>query len=236
MTINGKGKIIGDRYSHHGNNGEWGMCLTLSGNNISVRGITINDAWGDCIYITGKSNNVLIEKCHIERGRRQGISIISASHVAIKNCYINDIGGIDPEYAVDVEPNKNCTVDDVQISNVYVRRCKGAFTANGRAQGSHVGKFNIRDCDVQAEGKPVVIASKVDEISVRDCIIKQSSGDRVIAFDQVDKLHFINNEINYKTNLGNRIMSKTKAIMGLGTWPMIITKCKHTEMYSNKGL
>ncbi len=83
ITISGKGCIIGDKFQHTGTKGEWGMGIFIRGKNICVRNLTINDCWGDCIYVGGNSRFV-----HID------------------NCLIKNVHGTAPQYAIDMEPNK----------------------------------------------------------------------------------------------------------------------------------
>ena len=101
--------------------------------NASISGITIKDCWGDCIYVGDESKNVTIDNCILNNGRRQGISITSANGVIVRKCTICDVGGTDPEYAIDIEPNKGKTIDNILIENVTVKNCKGGFMANGSA-------------------------------------------------------------------------------------------------------
>ena len=116
INVKGNGVIIGDKFSHLGKDGEWGMGVRVQrSRNIQIKGITVKECWGDCIYVGGKSTDVLIKDCKIDHGRRQGVSITSADRVTIKNCSISNIGGTSPEYAIDVEPNEGETVGKVLI-------------------------------------------------------------------------------------------------------------------------
>ena len=60
ITIKGNGTIIGDKHTHTGTEGEWGMGINLKrAVNATISGLTIKDCWGDCIYVGGNSRNVL---------------------------------------------------------------------------------------------------------------------------------------------------------------------------------
>lgn len=236
VTIKGQGSIIGDRKDHLTNQGEWGMCLAISGENVNISNITIRDAWGDCIYVTGHSKDVKIDSCVLDGGRRQGISIISGEGIVISNCNISSIGGTDPEYAIDVEPNKGDTVKIVAISRVKVRNCKGAVSANGRAANSYVGKIKVNRCDFSVAGKPVVIGTTIDTVIVKNCKVIQNDGDKAIAFDHVESLAITNNKVTYVDDVASRVKRIANNIVGKNTWPLIISECQDTIIRNNKGL
>lgn len=128
IRIRGNGTIIGDKHTHTGKEGEWGMGIILNGAmNATISGLTIKDCWGDCIYVGGNSRNVIIENCKIDGGRRQGISVTKANGVTIRNCVITNFSGTNPQYAIYVEPNRRDSVDNILIENVTVRDCEGGF-------------------------------------------------------------------------------------------------------------
>ena len=137
IIISGNGSIIGDKHTHLGTDGEWGMGIRFHGaTNSSVRGLTIKDCWGDCIYVGGNSKNVTIENCWLDHGRRQGISVTKADDVVIRNCKISNVSGTKPEYAIDLEPNANDTVNHITIENVETVACEGGLLAT-------IGKRNV---------------------------------------------------------------------------------------------
>lgn len=128
VSIDGKGRVIGDRQSHIGKEGQWGMCIaTTNVKNVRIREIKVMNAWGDGIYVGSKSDSITIDGCSISNCRRQGISVIGGKCVRIKNCEIKNIRGHAPEYAIDIEPNKRDTVMDVIIDNVVAKDCIGGF-------------------------------------------------------------------------------------------------------------
>lgn len=173
ITICGDGTIIGDKQTHTGKKGEWGMGIDLeNAHNVVLNGLTIKNCWGDCIYVGTNSTNVVIEKCCLENGRRQGISITSANKVKIKNCVISYIGGTNPEYAIDVEPNEGEKVDNVFIMNVSVNECGGGFLVYGKAQDARIGRVTIRDCFVNNVTKIPISIRKCDSILVDNCILE----------------------------------------------------------------
>lgn len=52
ITFKGTGSINGDKYTHTGKEGEWGMGIfVMGGRNVRISGLTVKECWGDCIYI-----------------------------------------------------------------------------------------------------------------------------------------------------------------------------------------
>lgn len=156
IVIKGTGSIVGDKDSHTGKSGEWGMGLDVArGNNVRISGLIIKDCWGDCIYIGDKSKNVTIEKCTLINGRRQGVSITEASNVEIKDSKIYNIGGVEPGFAIDVETNKGTHINKVRISGVVMHNCKGGIQVNGHAPNSSVTDVSASNCTVYGMTGPL---------------------------------------------------------------------------------
>lgn len=170
IQLHGKGEIVGDKHTHIGTKGEWGMGVNLANcKNVDIYDLTIRDCWGDCIYIGTKSTNVRINNCTLDHGRRQGISITSAGTVLIENCVISNVGGTAPEYAIDVEPNKNDTVDSVIIRNVKSIDCKGGFLTWGGAKNCVIKNVELYDCYVEGASKPDYAFNTSYSIKVINC-------------------------------------------------------------------
>lgn len=149
IVIKGDGYIFGDKNKHLNKDGEWGMGIRVNNSShVVISGITIKDCWGDCIYVGGSSTNVLIKNCFLDNGRRQGISITKAKNVIIKDCKIANISGTHPEYAIDVEPNPNDTVNNIRIHNIIVNHCKGGLLVWGKAPNAKVGSVEIANCSI----------------------------------------------------------------------------------------
>ena len=126
------GKIIGDRNKHLSTGGEWGYGIWVnSSNNISVSNIKVSDCWGDGILVGGNkttqyySQNVIIENFVCDNNRRQGISIISAKDLIIRNGILSNTNGTAPQAGIDFEPNvktnitQNVLMENVQVLNNY---------------------------------------------------------------------------------------------------------------------
>lgn len=155
IKLHGNGLIIGDKHTHIGTIGEWGMGIMVSRcTNVDIYDLTVKDCWGDCIYIGAQSTNVRINNCSLDHGRRQGISITSAGKVLIENCVISNVGGTAPEYAIDIEPNKNDTIESVIIRNVKSVNCEGGFLTYGGAENCSINNVELYDCYVKGSTKP----------------------------------------------------------------------------------
>jgi len=201
VKIHGKGSIIGDRHEHTGNEGEWGIGIRLKGSsNVTICGLTIADCWGDCIYIGGGSKNTRISDCLLRGSRRQGISITRADGVTISNCRIANISGTNPQYAIDIEPNKGCTVDNVLVKNVTVTGCEGGFRAIAYKKverNVRTGRVEIRNCTVMARSRHTIQFVGCEQAIVKDCIIKTRKGEKPIHTIKVGHLLEKNNKVIY---------------------------------------
>ena len=211
VKIRGKGTINGDKHTHTGDSGEWGMGIDLKdAHHVFISGLTIKDCWGDCIYIGSKSTNVKIERCTLEHGRRQGVSITSANDVLIKNCVIKNVSGTAPEYAIDVEPNKNCSVDNVIIDNVSSLDCKGGFKATCYPINARIGSLIIRNCDISSYEHFVLKFVNCDSVLLEKCKVVQPRKRRVVLCKNVDNLVISKNTLQYGEGFGEKIKNRVK--------------------------
>ena len=170
IQLHGKGAIVGDKHTHTGIKGEWGMGVNLAEcKNVDIYDLTIRDCWGDCIYIGTESTDVRINNCTLDHGRRQGISITSAGRVLIENCVISNVGGTSPEYAIDVEPNKNDVIETVIIRNVKSIDCKGGFLTWGGAANCSINNVELYSCYVKGAIKPDYAFNTSQNITLVNC-------------------------------------------------------------------
>ncbi len=196
IKLSGSGQIIGDKFSHTGTTGEWGMGVNVrAGENVVISEITIKECWGDCIYVGSSSKNVTIDNCTLIDGRRQGISVTSANGVTIKNCNISNVNGTAPQYAIDIEPNEGDTVDNVLIDNVKAINCFGGFLTNGRAKNARIGTITIRNSSVEySKSKYPICLIRGDKIILENCYV--NSGDRSsVLIQEINKVIVNNNTL-----------------------------------------
>lgn len=197
IKISGKGMIVGDKHNHLGKKGEWGMGIMIYGaNNVHVSDLTIKNCWGDCVYIGGNSHTVVVENCILDHGRRQGISVTSGKAIVLQDLRISNVGGTNPEYAIDVEPNKNGIVEDVLIKNVSADRCKGGFLVYGKSSGARIGKVCIENSNIANTTKMPIRVQKCDEIIIKGCTLPSALWiGRVIDIDECKKQDLRNNKM-----------------------------------------
>ncbi len=170
------GILIGDKNTHEytdNSTHEWGMGITIrSANNVQIQNIQITQTTGDGIYINKdaddiNSTNVEISNCNIYNCRRQGITVISASNVIIRDNEIHDIYGTNPQSAIDLESN----LDEELIENVEI------YNNNMYNFGS-------------------VYAIKVQKNVHSTNIYNNKIQNTIIVYDEKDKIQISNNNIN----------------------------------------
>ena len=196
IIFQGKGSIEGDRDSHTGTEGEWGMGISvLRSKNVIIENLNIKDCWGDCIYIGKRSENVVIRNCHLDNSRRQGVSIVSAKSVYISDCLITNIHGTNPQYGIDVEPNRRDTVDFVAVSRVNIVDCKGGITVScSPTKECQVSRIEIRDCNVSGGVERYSYKfSNTNTVVVKNC----TGVKRNIRFKGITNVYAENNRISH---------------------------------------
>lgn len=196
VKITGTGMIYGDKHTHTGTTGEWGMGINLKkATNVSISGLSIKDCWGDCIYIGINSENVLVENCTLDHGRRQGVSVTSGNMITLRNLKITNVGGTNPQYGIDIEPNKNGVVDNVRMKNIKIDHCKGGILVWGKAKGAKVGSIIIEDCEISNVPLPPISINKCVSVKITGCTLKEFSYKKGIILDNVGSVINKNNTI-----------------------------------------
>lgn len=199
VVIRGGGSIVGDRMSHSAREGEWGMGVRLhDASDVTLKDLTIANCWGDCIYIGGNTERVKIENCVLRGSRRQGISITQGKDLTISDCQIADISGTMPQYAIDIEPNMRCEVDNVLINNVTVKNCEGGFRAliGKKAYGNaRIGTVEVRNCKVMAKSRHSLHFVGCDKAIVEGCNIETRRHEKAILTNHVGNLIEKNNTV-----------------------------------------
>ncbi len=111
---------------------EWRNCLSIfSCENVKIQNLTLIASGGDGIYLGHDwknkripyCRNILIENVKVSEQHRQGISVISAENLVIRNCSFNDTKGTPPAAGIDFEPNMagerlvNCILENCTFNN-----------------------------------------------------------------------------------------------------------------------
>lgn len=239
VTLKGRGRLVGDKQTHTGFTGEWGMGLTISnGRNVEVTGLTIKDCWGDCIYINQKSKDIAIDSCFLDNGRRQGISLIDADGVAIRNCKITNVGGTNPQYGIDLEPNSRNYVDNVVIENVTINNCVGGITTLGRKRNRkdiQIGSVEIRNCNISSTKRRPLNLRTCKKAVAENCVIHSPGDVSAVYVEGIDDLTLRNNEITHDKSLLASAKRYYRAIRaGENILPIQLKDCNTQKVRNNQ--
>lgn len=239
IILRGKGQVVGDKFTHTGTEGEWGMGIRISNaKNVTVAGLTIKNCWGDCIYINKQSKNVVIDGCRLDHGRRQGISVICADGVTIRKCVITNVGGTNPQYGIDIEPNAKDYVDHVKIERVTIDKCKGGITTLGRKRNRkhiQIGSVYITDCEISSTNKIPLRLRTTKTVTVRNCKIYSPRDLNAVLADEVDNILLEGNNITFDNSLiasAKRFYKTIKA--GEEIQPIKVSNCIKQSIKNNQ--
>lgn len=112
---------------------EWRHTISIRGGmNIKISGLTLKSSGGDGIYVArGKhlpySKNITVENVTSEDHYRQGISLISAENMVIRNSRFISTRGTAPQCGIDFEPN----YPGERFVNIVIDNCE--FSENASA-------------------------------------------------------------------------------------------------------
>lgn len=174
ISINGSGSIVGDKPTHTGTEGQWGHGISIVGTFVTVKDIAIKDCWGDCIYIgqgssgTEEIENIVIDNCLIDNARRQGISVTSANNVIITNCHIINVGGHNPQAAIDIETNEGKLASNIFITNCRIDDCILGITIYGRGDYTK-SCISIDNCHIKCKQRAIAVNGVSTSINISNC-------------------------------------------------------------------
>jgi hypothetical protein len=115
------------------NNSQYRHCIALvSCSNISIYGLKLMDSGGDGIVISNYTGaayqryceNIFLKDLWCDNNYRQGISVISAQHLQVENCWFTNTIGTAPQAGVDIEPNQPYE----RLIDIVFEKCR--FTGN----------------------------------------------------------------------------------------------------------
>lgn len=140
--------------------------------NIELNGVTVCNCIGDSIGTFAPplklyTNNIKILNCDLYGSRRQGISLVSSGdNYLIQNCNIHHIGGIDPQFGIDIEHYEYVTNVRIDGCNFFNNRKGDIDNYNGTENIEITNcKFNSGVCSVFSPKKVV-----------HDCIFEWHAG------------------------------------------------------------
>ncbi|MCK9640836.1 MAG: right-handed parallel beta-helix repeat-containing protein [Prolixibacteraceae bacterium] len=116
------GTVYGERATHLSTSGQWGFGVDIRGSyDVVIEGVTAKDCFGDGFYIANSGTtvpkNITLDNVIADNNRRQGLSIVGADGVIIRNSILQNTQGRAPGAGIDIEPNTGCSVRNVQILN-----------------------------------------------------------------------------------------------------------------------
>ena len=183
------GKIYGERYEHRGKRGEWGHGLNIrNAVNLELKDISINDCWGDAIYITGTSKDISIYNIICDNNRRQGISVIAVNGLIIKESTFKNTHGTGPAAGIDLEPNDPNEV----VQNVLIENCK----FNNNTLGIHM--YGRRGTSINIKAINCLVDNNIIGVSLR--------------YDGVNQVELSNIKISNSRDQGLRVFDGSKDV------------------------
>lgn len=163
--------IKGDKLSHLGSDGEWGMGIGIYGsNNITLINPRVFNCWGDGIYLGTSSKvtnrNVSITNAYLMGNRRDGISIISVVGLKLENAYAAYSNGTLPMTGINFEPNSATD----ELKNIIVSNPRTEYNGGRGIQvairqllgGGHknIDITIIKPIDISAKTNAVKVSCK----------------------------------------------------------------------------
>jgi polygalacturonase len=137
VTVIG-GTLEGEREEHSGNSGDWGMGIRIDRGaaHITISKVASKKMWGDGFYVQGATD---VKFCSVtaDNNRRQGLSIIEADGLVVKNSTFKNTHGTRPSDGIDLEPDTAAQ----RITNVRIQDSQ--FLDNAGAGIQIAGKKSV---------------------------------------------------------------------------------------------
>ena len=179
-------------YSHS----EWRNILNLkSCENIKIHNLTLKSSGGDGIYVGAIKNHplsycrdIIIDNVICDDNHRQGISVISAENLLIRNCILKNTSGTEPQAGIDFEPNNRTPSN--RLVNCVMENCL--------IEGNSGPGIEIRS--------PLDLSAPPHSLTFRNCEIKNN----IVTVKSVTKggksppggyFHFINCKVKNENSM-----------------------------------
>ena len=207
---------------------EWRHTLALlSCEQVTIKNLQIQSSGGDGIYIGNSDSpkapayckDILIERVIATDHHRQGISIISARNLTVRNCVFNNTSGTMPQSGIDFEPNQsgeclvNCLLDNCEFNG---NRGSGIeFFFNPLNEQSQPVSITVRNCRMNGNRQGIFLmrggCRKLNgKIEFIDCQVGDSKTTNVVLADIVPEKF----PITFKNcTIDNRNSGKAAAIV-----------------------
>jgi parallel beta-helix repeat protein len=196
------GQIVGERAGHSGTEGEWGHGIQVRGSSrVTIRGIRVSDCWGDGLYVGAAdpdqvpSDDVAIANVVSTGNRRQGLSIAGARNVHVSNSEFSNTAGTNPQYGIDIEPNRPGSASGIVIENCVIKGNRGGGIQIFR----RVSDVTIRGCTIEDNHGRGILAVAAERGVIVGNVIRNNGLVGVALRDQtrdfqVNSNRFANNE------------------------------------------
>ncbi|HJW34562.1 MAG TPA: right-handed parallel beta-helix repeat-containing protein [Holophagaceae bacterium] len=214
------GTIMGDRATHTGTTGEWGMGISLIGAHQAViEGVTAKECWGDGFYVSGGSTDVTLCNVIADHNRRLGMAITSVDGMVVRNSTFINTAGTAPEAGIDLEPNPGETVANLLITNCTLNNNAGngfeggvpiantglAFLVNVVFDSNTVSGNGVNPEDGQIRNG--VLLSNSDGTKITNNLITTTTGRGILLRDKATH-----------TTISGNTVTKTITIPGNTFW------------------
>lgn len=166
--------VEGDRYTHKGNSGEWGMGIGIwSSDNILLEYPVSKYCWGDGIYINN-STNIIINRPLVNNNRRNGVSIISGRNIYVNSLLSANNNGTAPMAGIDIEPNNNNEeVKNIVLNNpITYRNLQGVVIALGALSGYKEKEIQISINNHLDDSSDYSFAAHIDKGKATDSPVR----------------------------------------------------------------
>ncbi|GAA3413518.1 right-handed parallel beta-helix repeat-containing protein [Paenibacillus hodogayensis] len=139
VTVEGGGKMIGERDEHTGTTGEQGYAIGIGGStHVRIRNLYLANCWGDGAVVgqdkvkTG-SKDVAFFNVRCDNNRRQGVSVTYGEDVLFDGCTFENTSGTLPQCGMDIEPDTGGNCRRVTIVNcLFQNNANYGLSLNGR--------------------------------------------------------------------------------------------------------
>jgi hypothetical protein len=224
--------IVGDRFTHTGTSGEWGMGIGIYGSSdVIIHNARVTNCWGDGIYIGqfgAKVNckNIIIKDSYLRKNRRDGISIIGVDGLLLDNLYSGFNDGTSPYCGINFEPNNSYS----ELKNIRINNPRTEANRNGIQIGAAhmVGDVNksiditiVNHSDSGSPRYPIKIAGNVKS---------ENSGK---LYGVIDIINPTFSKTAYETNLYLWLSTNQSNFKTVVSSPEIITMSGSTLSWSD---
>lgn len=136
--------------------GEWRHAINLmDAERLVISNLTIEASGGDGVYVNGCTLGLIDKVCAVGNAR-QGVSIISADRLMIRNSRFLRTKGVNPQCGIDIEPHvEKCIVKKVIIDNcAFEGNAAHGFAVNvsGMSDKSEPISVTVRNCTMAGNG------------------------------------------------------------------------------------